>query len=184
MIKYLFILLFCSIGYGQGIVNNPFVSFGVSCTADANEVLTAADAAADPGCNEAEVLSAGWGGFNNNITTSIVTDSDTGTWAHKFSLATDAQGYETYSFSAAVNDTFTVSFRAKKTAGGDAEVTGWAGCTGGPNRVNITTSYATYSYDITATATTVRLSFYGGVSPTVTGDAIFVDNLSIIHTNP
>lgn len=159
-----------------------------ACTADPNEFAITANASSDPNCNEA------------NATTGFVQGSGSGTITLTSETATPSVGtyfisidspsggaarWADYSFTAAVNDTFTVTWDSKKTQGAGSHATSWQGCTGGPS-FNAAGNgvWENETASITATATTVTLRFYASTSGAgAAGDNYFVDNLSIIKTN-
>lgn len=155
------------------------------CTPDANEKYITANAASDPNCNEADATT-GWttGGTGTTVTTS--TDSTDGTYSLVGNTTGGVPAWIQYNFSVTSGDTYTISFNAKKaTSDFETKITNWTGLTGSPSAVNITTSWVTYSYDVTASSTgTATIRFYvsagsGGTS----SNKFYADNISIIKTN-
>lgn len=180
--RYLFIILFCSISYGQGIVNNPFITFPVaSCTPLADNHATTANAASDPNCNEAN----SYDGFTNgNANGTMNVDSAEpyeGTYCFKH-VGLGAVSYAKYDFAITNGQVFEVSFWAKSTAGSNPRLTGWNNLTGGPNLVTLNGTWTFYSYTVTASTNgTGTLRFYSSANGgAAAGENIFVDNLSIV----
>lgn len=166
------------------LINSYIITSG--CVPNVNEQYTVADAASDPNCNEANAIASGWAGFETNITKTIVTDPHEGTYAHKFEVTTGGSiSYASYRFAVVSGETFTVSFYAKSSQGAQVRLTAWQNVTGGASSVTPTASYALYTYNITASSTgTAELRFYAGsTGACVTGDNIFIDNMSIIKTS-
>ena len=182
MIRYILILLFCSLGYGQGIVNNPYVTFGVSCTADPNERNTTTGATSDPNCNESNAI----GGFlqSGTVTRSVEsTDVNVGDYALKIVAGAGSNEIVYFPITAAINDTFDVSFDSKQTVGTVAlfYVTGAT-----PNGVlEIPLTWGSHSFSITATSTNVQLRFFPARDSGAgnIGDTVLVDNFSVVKTN-
>lgn len=183
MRKLIYILLFiCSFGYGQGIVNNPFVTFPVaSCTPLADNHATTANATSDDNCNEAN----SYDGFTNgNANGTMNVDSAEpyeGDYCFKH-IGLGAISYAKYDFAITNGSTYKVSFWAKSTVGTYARLTGWNNLTGGPSNVTLNSTWTYYEYIVTATTDgTGTLRFYSSANGgAAAGENIFVDKLSII----
>ena len=158
------------------------------CNPDVNELNTLSDASSDPNCNEQTGFSVKWLGTN----CSVVANSDASVGnaaikAERTATTGSSSAYLTYNIDVTAGDTFTVSFDSKSTAGVNAGPHNWYNCTGGPNQVDVTNTYQTYTFNITASATgwiTLRWYTDRGTGYDSIGNNIFVDNLSIIKTTP
>lgn len=184
MIRFIFIFLLGFISYGQGIVANPYVTFGVSCVVDPNEQLTAANAASDPVCNEADAIT-GYGSGSGGVNTSQSVEVHDGSWAIKNTSPDGVISYANVSIpGSGSGDEFTVTVWVKSTQGSNPRITAWQNVSsGGPSSVSVTSSWVEHTFNITASGA-VTMRYYsaatGGDDP---DDNIFIDNLSVIKTN-
>lgn len=160
------------------------------CTPDPNEKYITANAASDLNCNESNATT-GWTKFEDgsviNLESVADTDGDS-TYSIKATITSAAAGAPSirYLFAATAGDTFTVTVRAKKGQGDRVRLRDWQNCTGGPDNVDVTSSYVDYTYNITATATgnveiRMVLWIFSG-TPTV-GDNGSISKVSVIKTN-
>jgi len=180
---FLIIFIFGFWASAQG-TPNPYVLFPAGCTPDPNEQHTAANAASDPNCNEADDT-AGWtNAAGEGSFTSDATDPAVGGHALKKQTTGGSASYCFYSLSITSGDTFTVTYRIKSTQGSLARSTAWTNVTGETTRT-ATSTWTEYTENITASATgTAQIRFYASINTSgVNGDNIFVDDLSIIKTN-
>ena len=159
----------------------------LSCTADANEQYTTANAASDPNCNEANATT-GWGGVGNQTLSSVSESDGLSNYAIQSVINEGADsGYFNSDFAATAGDTFTVKVVAKQTVGSNARIAAWTNISSGaPNEVTLTTSYVEYTYNITAAATgNISMRFYA--SRNASGfefDAMRIKSISVIETTP
>lgn len=179
---FIFALMLGLSASGQDIINSFIWEAG--CTADPNEQLTDANAAADAYCNEANATT-GFGTNGGGGTLTSDSDSSVGDYAIKLDTPANTVGYIIEVISVTAGDQFTVSWDAKEAGtGADGRATAWTNVVSAVNEF-FTTSYATYSVNIEASATgTIQMRFYaspGGGQ----GNArqVFLDNLSVKKTN-
>jgi len=141
------------------------------------EIHTQANAASDPNGNEADATT-GWNGTGVTVT-SVTTDPQTGTYHLKGVGADGSADRMEYDFTAVIGKKYYISFWAKRGAQGTVQkVISWEGLTPSPDEM-ITSSWARYTYEVTATATAAKIRIYVAVTGGEANDEVYVDNVSI-----
>ncbi len=181
MMKYIILLLFTSLSYGQGLPNLHAQRLAIAgCTADPNEQNTTAGITSDPNCNESNSIS-GW--LSSGSVTESLESSDVNEGSYALKIVSDAGSTEfTYRVIGGSGDEFDVSFDIKQTVGSNARfyIVGAS-----PNGSYYpTSSWTTHTFSTTGSAAMIwRFYPAGNTGAGDTGDTILLDNLSVVKTN-
>ena len=137
------------------------------------ELYVGSNAAADPNGTETNA-STGWVGSTMTVA-STSADKYAGTYSIYGSSPATSGSYIYYSFPTGIGNQYTVTFWAKRGATGATQYAGFYAMTGYSNAL-LTSSWAQYTFTVTATGNYAYLRFYGGADANAD---LYVDNISI-----
>lgn len=122
---------------------------------------------------------------NGGTFTSVSTTSDNGDYCLELVTgATRSQCQANYDFPITDTDTYSVSVRAKRGQGTNQMITGWTNVTGTGVVPITSTSWETYTFNVTATATgDCRIKIFAEQANGATGDSVYIDSVTIIKTS-
>lgn len=138
------------------------------------ELYVGSNAAADPNGTETN-SSTGWATANTMTVAATSADKYAGTYSIYGSAPASSASYIYYSFPTGIGNQYTVTFWAKRGATGATQYASFYAMTGYSN-TPLTSSWAQYTFTVTATGNFAYLRFYGGADANAD---LYVDNISI-----
>lgn len=124
----------------------------------------------------------GWSANSGSLVTSSSSESYSGNYSIKIEAVVDGWRRVNYFFPTEIGKQYNIKIYAKSASTTGAGFFNWNGFSDF-NSVDITsTDWTEYTFNLTANNTTAVLKVYSGNS-SVTGDAVFIDNISIIQVD-